>query len=159
MTATDRANPATGTDEPSIGALVKDVSTHLSTVLRGEVELAKIELKASVKNLGTGAAGFVAALVLIVLAFPIALIALAEGLVAAHIWRWAAYLIVFGLMLVLAGLAAFLGWRKVRRVRPPKRTIETTKSTVAALRHSATSSSPSPDAAAIAADSSGRHRG
>ena len=31
--------------------------------------------------------------------------------------------------------AAFMGWRKVKKVRPPKRTIETTKSTVAALRH------------------------
>jgi uncharacterized membrane protein YqjE len=121
--------------EASIGTLVKDATSALSTVLRGEIELAKIELKSSFKNLGTGVVGFAIAVVLLLLALPIALIALAEGLVAAHIWRWAAYLIVFGLMLVIAALSALMGWRKVKRVRPPRRTIDTTKSTVAALRH------------------------
>jgi uncharacterized membrane protein YqjE len=121
--------------EPSIGSLVKQATTQFSAVLHGEIELAKIELKSSVKNLGTGAVGFGIALVLVLLAVPILLIGLAELLHWLYFWRWASYLIVFGLMLVVAALAALMGWRKVKKVRAPERTIETAKSTVAALRH------------------------
>jgi uncharacterized membrane protein YqjE len=122
--------------EPSIGLLVKQASTSFSAVLHGEIELAKIEIKSSVKNLGTGAVGFGIALVLVLLALPILLISLAELLHWLFFWRWASYLIVFGLMLVIAALAALVGWRKVKKIRAPERTIETAKSTVAALRHS-----------------------
>jgi uncharacterized membrane protein YqjE len=121
--------------EPSVGSLVKEATTQFSTVLRGEIELAKIELKSSVKNLGTGAIGFGIALVLLLMAVPILLISVAELLHWLFFWRWAAYLITFGLMLVIAGGAAFLGLRQVKKVKAPERTIETTKSTVAALRH------------------------
>ena len=65
----------------------------------------------------------------------ILLIGCAELLHWLFFWRWAAYLIVFGLMLVVAGAAAFLGLRQVKKAKAPERTIETTKSTVAALRH------------------------
>jgi hypothetical protein len=69
------------------------------------------------------------------MAVPILLISVAELLHWLFFWRWAAYLITFGLMLVIAGGAAFLGLRQVKKVMAPERTIETTKSTVAALRH------------------------
>jgi uncharacterized membrane protein YqjE len=121
--------------EPSIGSLVKQATTQFSAVLHGEIELAKIELKSSVKNLRTGAVGFAIALVLLLLAVPILLIGVAELLHWLFFWRWAAYLIVFGLMLVIAGLSAWMGIRKVKKIRAPQRTIDTTKSTVAALRH------------------------
>jgi uncharacterized membrane protein YqjE len=131
VTATDTDK----SDEPSIGALVKEASSQLSTVVRGEIELAKIELKSSVKNLGTGALGFGIALALLLLALPFLLIALAELLHWVYFWRWAAYLIVFGLILVGAAISAYFGLRKVKKIQVPKRTIETTKSTVEALRH------------------------
>ena len=43
-----------------------------------------------------------------------------------NIWlqRWAAFLIVFIIMLVLAGLFALFGWRKVKKIGMPKETIE-----------------------------------
>lgn len=122
-------------DEPSVGSLVKEASTQFSAVLHGEIELAKIELKSGVKNLGTGAIGFAIAIALLLLALPILLIALAELLHWAYFWRWAAYLIVFGLVILFAAGAAWLGYKKVRKIKAPERTIETTKSTVAALRH------------------------
>ena len=43
--------------------------------------------------------------------------------------------IVFVFIIAVAGLSAYIGYRKVRQVRAPQRTIDTTKSTVAALRH------------------------
>jgi uncharacterized membrane protein YqjE len=129
------ATEAHKSDEPSVGSLVKEASTQFSAVLHGEIELAKLELKSSVKNVRNGAIGFAIAAVLLVLALPILLIALAELLHWLYFWRWAAYLIVFGLVLLAATGAAFLGYKKVRKIKAPERTIETTKSTVAALRH------------------------
>jgi uncharacterized membrane protein YqjE len=127
---------------PSIGTLVSEASSSFSTLLHGEIELAKLEIKSSVKNAGTGIGMFAAAAVLVVFGLIFGLIALAEGLVALHLWRWVAYLIVFLLLLLLAGLFGFLGLRKVKRVKAPQQTIDTTKSTVVALRQ-ATSHQPS----------------
>jgi uncharacterized membrane protein YqjE len=121
--------------EPSLGALVSQATSSMSTLIRGEIELAKLELKSSVKNAGVGAGLFVAAAVLLVYSLTFGLIALAEGLVAAHLWRWAAYLIVFGFLVLLAALLAFVGVRKVKRVKAPQQTIDTTKDTVTALKN------------------------
>src|SRR5215471_14574291 len=101
--------------EPSIGELVQEASTQFSAVLHGEIELAKLELRSSAKNAGVGAGFFTGAVVLFFFSLTFGLIALAEGLVAAGIWRWAAYLIVFGFLLVLVALLIFLGIRKVKR--------------------------------------------
>src|ERR1022692_41748 len=127
--------------EPSIGSLVADAHTSFSTLLHGEIELAKLEVKSSVKNAGTGAVMFAAAAVLLVFSLTFGLIALAEGLVALHIWRWAAYLIVFGFLVVLAALLVFVGVRKVKRIKAPQQTIDTTKSTVTALKSAASTKS------------------
>jgi uncharacterized membrane protein YqjE len=127
--------------QPSIGTLVSEASASFSTLLHGEIELAKLEVKSSVKNAGTGAVMFVAAAVLLMFSLTFGLIALAEGLVAAHLWRWVAYLIVFGFLVLLAALLVFIGIRKVKRVKAPRQTIDTTKATVAALRQ-ATSHEP-----------------
>ena len=120
--------------EPSIGELVKDATTHLSTVIHGEIELAKLELKKSVKLGGTGIALFAVAGVILVFALTFFFITLALVLEALHIWAWAAFGIVFLTLLLVAGAAAFIGFRRVKRVKAPERTIATTKDTVAALR-------------------------
>ncbi|HEV2886178.1 MAG TPA: phage holin family protein [Jatrophihabitans sp.] len=127
-TSTEMPPPA------SIGTLISEASTSFSTLLHGEIELAKLEIKSSVKHAGTGAGMFAAAAVLVVFSLIFGLIALAEGLVALHLWRWVAYLIVFALLILLAGVFGLLGYRKVKRVKAPQQTIDTTKSTVVALR-------------------------
>ena len=121
-------------EQPSIGTLVSEATASFSTLLHGEIELAKLEVKSSVRNAGTGAMMFAAAGVLLAFSLTFGLIALAEGLVTLHIWRWAAYLIVFGFLVLLALVLVFIGVRKVKRVRPPKQTIDSTKETVTALR-------------------------
>lgn len=121
--------------EPSIGELVQEASTQLSNVLRGELELAKLEITTSAKSAGTGIGAYVTAGAIFLFSLTFGLVALAEGLVAAGIWRWAAYLIVFGLLLlIVAGLVLF-GTRKVKRVKAPTRTITTSKETVALFKH------------------------
>ena len=120
--------------EPTVGQLVADASAHVQTIIQGEIALAKLELKSSVKNAGVGAGFFGAGAALALLALPFALVALAEGITAAGLWRWLSYLIVFGFILVLVGLFVLLGVKKVKRVKAPQRTIETGKDTVAYLK-------------------------
>ena len=138
MTANQTVSPQHAS-EPTIGSLVADAHTSFSTLLHGEIELAKLEVKSSVKNAGTGAGLFLGAAVLLAFSLTFGLIALAEGLVALHLWRWVAYLIVFGFLVLLAVLLVFFGYRKVKRVKAPTQTIDTTKSTVAALKQATSS--------------------
>jgi hypothetical protein len=120
--------------EPSVGELVAEASASLSTILRGEIDLAKLELKKSVKNAAISGAAFGGAGVMLAYAAIFGLVALAEGLVAAGVWRWAAYLIVFGLLVVVIGMAVLLGVNRVKKVKAPEQTIETGKDTVAYLK-------------------------
>ncbi|HEY2983807.1 MAG TPA: phage holin family protein [Jatrophihabitantaceae bacterium] len=120
--------------QPSIGSLVQEATKDFSTVLRGEIELAKLELTSTVKYAGAGAGFFVGAVVLVLFSLTFGFIALAEGLVALHIWRWAAFLIVFGFLLLVVAALVWLGIRSVKRVKAPKRTIATSKETMAYLK-------------------------
>jgi hypothetical protein len=127
--------------EPTIGQLVSEASTHLSTIIQGEIALAKLELKSSVKNAGTGAGAFIGAAILLVFSLTFLFIAVAETL--AHFWveRYIAFFITFGFFVLLAGLLVFIGIKKVKRVKAPQRTISTSKDTVAYLKANARRSS------------------
>jgi hypothetical protein len=120
--------------DPTVGQLVADASASLSTLLHSEIELAKLELRSSVKNAGVGIGFFGAAAVVLVFSLTFGFIALAEGLIAAGLWRWLAYLVVFGFQLTAVGSCVFLGVRKMKRIHAPERTIATSKDTVAYLK-------------------------
>jgi uncharacterized membrane protein YqjE len=135
VTVPKHASDTAGRSEPSIGELVKDATTQLSTVIHGEIELAKLELKSSFKFGGTGVVLFAVAAIVVVFSLTFLFIGLAELLARYLVPRWAAFLIVFGFLLLVAGLAGFIGFRMVKRVKAPTRTIETTKDTVTALRN------------------------
>lgn len=141
MTATSPSNGtgrhAADTDEPSLGQLVAEASANVSTIIQGEIELAKLELKSTFRNAGAGVGFFAAAAVLLVFSLTFGLLALAEGLNALGIWRWLSFLIVFGFLLVLIGMCAALGVRTVKRVKGPQRTIETSRDTVNYLKANA----------------------
>ena len=114
--------------EASFGALVRDATEQVSTLLRAEIELARLELAATVKRVGLGGAMFGAAAVVLLLSLPFLFVALAEGLVEVFGgWRWAAYLIVFGLFLVIAGVLVLIGLRSIRKIKKPERTLDTVR--------------------------------
>ncbi|GAA3363778.1 phage holin family protein [Saccharopolyspora gregorii] len=115
--------------EQSIGSLVRDATTHLSTLVRSEIELAKAEVTGEVKKGVKGSVYFVLALAVLSFSMFFLFFTLAEGLHALGIWRWASFGIVFLLMLVVAGLFGLLGYLRVRKIRAPKRTIATLKDT------------------------------
>lgn len=126
---------STSSTDPSIGDLVREASTHLSTLVRGEIELAKLEVATSVGRLGRSVALFGAAGCVLFFSLFFPFIALAEGLVSLGLPRWAAYLVVWGVLLVLAVVLAVVGIRLVKRIRKPARTLETVRDTAQWVRH------------------------
>ncbi|MGV0624989.1 phage holin family protein [Mycolicibacter minnesotensis] len=119
--------------DPSVGDLVKDATAQLSTLVRAEVELARSEITRDVKKGLTGSVLFIAALVVLLYSTFFFFFFLAELF---NVWlqEWAAYLVVFGIMLVTATSLALLGYLRVRRIRGPRETIESVKETRDALR-------------------------
>lgn len=138
LSKTDEWTPDPAAAQPSLGELVKDASTHLSTLMRGEIELAKTEVTSAAKKGALGAAYFGAAAIVLVFSLVFLLISLAEGLVALGLYRWLSYLIVWLLLVVIAAVAGLLGYRKVKRVRKPERTIETLKDSKQLLQRGST---------------------
>ena len=90
---------------PSIGDLVKDATTQVSTLVRAEVELAKAEITRDVKKGLTGSLFFVLALVVLFYSTFFLFFFLAE-LLDTWLWRWVAFLIVFVLMVLTTAVFA-----------------------------------------------------
>ncbi len=134
VTSIPLVDPHAPKPDPSIGDLVKDATSQVSTLVRAEVELARAEITRDVKKGLTGSVYFILALVVLFYStfFFFAFIAalLHEWL---HFYVWSGILIVFGLMVLTTGLLAFLGWRKVRKIRGPQKTIESVKEARVAL--------------------------
>lgn len=120
--------------DQSIGALVKDATTHLSTLVRAEIELAKIEIGRDVKRGLRASIFFIVALIVFLFSLYFPFIALAEGLVAIGLPRWAGFLITWGMMLLLVGGLGAVGYKKLRGIKGPERTIKAAQDTVAALK-------------------------
>ena len=112
--------------ETSIGKLVSNATEQMSQLVRSEVELAKTELAQSAKKGGIGAGFFGAAGTIALYSSFFFFIFVAE-LLALWLDRWAAYLIVFLVMIVAAGALALLGVKNVKKVKAPQKTIDSTK--------------------------------
>lgn len=120
-----------GLRERPTGELVKDLSTQVSTLVRQELELAKVELTAKGKEAGIGAglmgAGGVVALFGVGALTAAAILAL-DLVVAA----WLAAVIVGVIWLAVAGILALVGRKHARKAGPPvpEQTVETVKEDV-----------------------------
>jgi hypothetical protein len=117
--------PVKDTD-PTLGKLVMDAQRDISSLVSKEIQLAKSELKVSVKHGGVGiglfaGAAFIALLAIIMLsvAFAYFLNWNGEGLDL----HWA-FLVVFFVYVLIAALLAFIGLRQVKKVKAPERAIE-----------------------------------
>ena len=128
ITSIPLADPHALPADPSIGELVKDATTQMSTLVRAEVELARAEITRDVKRGLTGSVFFIAALVVLFYSTFFFFFFVAE-LLDTWLYKWAAYLIVFAAMMAATALLAVLGYLKVRRIRGPQETIESVKET------------------------------
>ena len=125
---------ADGAHQQSVGSLVSLAVSDVSQLIKCELDLAKLELKADVRRLGIGGAllgmaAFVGCLVLVLLCFAFAL-----GLVALGIWPWAAFLIVSGTCVLLAGLAVLIGALKFRGLSGLRETRKTVQQDLSLLK-------------------------
>jgi uncharacterized membrane protein YqjE len=122
--------------ERSTGELVKDLSEQASTLVRKEVELAKVEMAEKGKKAGAGlgllAGAGVAGLLMLGALTAFLVLALDEGMDA-----WLAALIVTVLWGVVAGGLALVGRNKLREVgKPvPEKTVESVKEDIEWLKH------------------------
>jgi uncharacterized membrane protein YqjE len=125
----------------SMGTLVKDATVHLSTLVRSELELAKLELTASVKTGVRGAVFFIGAAAIGFFSLFFFWLMVGEIL---DIWlpRSLAFAIVFVVMILMAGVLALLGIRKVKKIGKPERTISTLTDSASTLKAAATHNEP-----------------
>ena len=120
--------------EQSIGNLVRDATAHVSTLVRAEVELAKTEITSEIKKGVKGSVYFVLALAVLGFSMFFLFFTAAEFLYFLGLWRWASFGIVFLVMLLVAGVFGLLGYRRVRKIRAPQRTIDSLKDTAQVAR-------------------------
>ncbi|MET9215463.1 MULTISPECIES: phage holin family protein [unclassified Nocardia] len=138
--------PLTDANPPgsaSFGSLVRDATEQMSTLVRAEVALAKAEVTAEVRKGLTGSVFFILALTVLLFSSFFFFFFLAE-LLDVWLYRWAAFLIVFVLMVITTALLALLGWLKVRKLRAPEKTINSLKQTAEVLPAALTHSEPAP---------------
>jgi hypothetical protein len=132
VTSIPLVDPHAPKPDPSVGDLVKDATSQMSTLVRAEVELARAEIIRDVKKALTGSVYFVLALVVLFYS-PVFFFFFFADLLDLWLQKWAADLIVFGLMLLTTGLLGFFGYLKVRKIRGPQKTIESVKEARVAL--------------------------
>ena len=122
------------TAEASIGGLVRDATAHMSTLVRAEVELAKGEIAAEIKKGVKGSVFFIVALTVLCFSLFFFFMFLGYGFAQWFGWHtWGGFLLVFVVMFLTAVLCALLGYRKVRKIRAPEKSIAAARDTVAAL--------------------------
>ena len=131
MAQTGTPRPA-GSDQ-SLGDLIAQATKDISLLVRGEISLAKIELKADVKRIAV-TAGMLGVIVFFGFFFLLAgMFAAAYGLANIPLPLWAAWLIVLGICFVFIVLAGLIGFVVVRRVTGLRNTRTTVQETVASL--------------------------
>lgn len=126
--------------DESFGALLSGLATDMSTLVKQEIELAKVETTAKVKTAGKAAGKGVGLLVAAGIVGLLALITLTILLIVildAFLELWLAVLIVLVLWSVVAAVLGLQGKKKLQDVAPPvpTETIETVKEDVAWAKH------------------------
>jgi hypothetical protein len=122
--------------DPTLGKLVMDAQRDISTLISQEIALAKSEIKVSVRHGGLGiglfaGAAFLGLLAVIMLSVAIAYFIHWNG--AGLDLHWA-FLIVFGLYVLIAAVLAFVGIKQVKQVKAPERAIQQGKQIPSALK-------------------------
>lgn len=130
------AQPLSDTHEPSLKELVSSAVQDLSTLVRDEIDLAKLELKESARHAGVGGGLLAGAALLGLLALILLSFAAVYGLVALGLHPALAFLIVAVVYLLIAGVLALVARRALSRVKGPERAVAQAKETRAALRPS-----------------------
>lgn len=119
----------------SLGTIIKDLTSDLSTLFRSEVALLKLEIKDTVAKLGGGAAMFAGAVVFALLGVAFLFVTIVLGLVALGIPAWVSALIVTVVLFIGAGVLAMMGKKKFAGVQfVPNESIEHIKTDIETIK-------------------------
>jgi hypothetical protein len=136
---------STGVADQSIGDLVSVAARDISQLVRYEVDLAKLELKADAKRLLIGAGLIGVAAFTLSLVLMLACFAYAYGLEAAGLPGGlpAAFGVVAGTCVVLIAVAVLIAWRMVRHVDGMSKTRRSLADGISTLRRRKPGTAPS----------------
>jgi uncharacterized membrane protein YqjE len=123
--------------DASIGELVAGIQRDLTTLVRGEVELAKAELRESAERAQAGAGMLAGAAFLALLAIVLISISLGYGLVALGLHPALAFLIVAVFYLIVAAILGLLGRNRLQGIKGPERAKQAASKIGQALRRTA----------------------
>lgn len=137
--------PSGADQRPTLGALVADITSELSQLVRGEIELAKAEMRESARRGAVGAALIAAAVVLLAMVGVLFTWAAVYGLSETGLPLWACFLIVGAVYLLVAVLLSLIGANSLKKAKGPEQAVaemQRTKEIVQSLPPSTTSASP-----------------
>lgn len=129
------AQPKPSGEEPTLGAIVHDLTQQVPQLIRSEIRLAQAELTQKGKRAGLGIGMFGAAGLLALYGLGV-LVATAILALALVLPAWAAALIVAVVIFAVAGVVALVGKKEVAQATPPKpeRAIEGLKEDIATVK-------------------------
>lgn len=105
----------------SLGQIFASITEDISALIRGEIALAKAEVKQSAQQAARGAGLIGVALFLGTIAFIFLLVAAAYGIVAAGLPVWAGFLIVAGLLILITVILGAIAVSRFKKVKGPER--------------------------------------
>lgn len=126
---------STADDGRSLGGLVASATTELSALVHDEIALAKAEIRQDVKRGAIGSGAMIVALVLILFSLPVLSFAAAYGIHNLGLGLAWSFLIVGGAFILLAALLGLVAKVVLKRIEPPKRTIDSAKESAAVLQN------------------------
>ncbi len=134
-----KATGQAGAGEQSTAELVKQVTEQVSTLVRGELKLAQLEMGSKAKQAGKGA-GMMGAGGLVALYGAACLIACVIIAISHSLQPWLSALIVGAALLIVAGVLAALGRSHMKGATPPMptETVDSVKADVAEIKERVT---------------------
>ena len=119
-----------------LSGAARRVADHARSLVRLELQLAASEMKQKVTALATGIGLVAAAAVLVLFALMFA-VAAAAAAIATVLAVWLALLVMFGGLVLVAGLLGVIGARLLRKGSPPvpRQALEEARLTTEALRN------------------------
>lgn len=103
-----------GAHSRGIGELLGDLGGQASTLIRKEIDLARVEITSSVGRAGRGVAITAAGAALLFAGLLAGLASASLGLIAIGIEPWLAALIVAGVVLAIGALATSIGLHEIQ---------------------------------------------
>ncbi len=124
-------------DKQSLGTLISGVTEDLSSLVRGEIELVKTELRDSARTAGKGSGMILGAAAAGFFGLIFLLLTLAWVLVALGLPIWAGFGIVTLLLIIGATILGLLGRRELESVKGAQRSAASIEKSKAVLSRKA----------------------